>query len=158
MVIANRNHKIVVTQSACGVCVCVWGWVGVGGWWWWWWVGGGWGGGGGGGGGGLVVVVGGIILQALKRFQVIPLQNSLLEWVAFRFMSLTQWGRLTHIIVTKSLVQIMDYCLFGPMPLYEPMLHYCQLDPQEHTSVKLYSKFKYLCLGNVGYLVAASTC
>ena len=42
-----------------------------------------------------------------------------------------------------SLVQIVACRLFGAEPLSERMLYYCQLDPQEQISVKLFSKFKY---------------
>ena len=66
-----------------------------------------------------------------------------------------------------SLVQIMAYHLFSTEPLSEPMLYYCQLGPQEQTSVKLHWKFKHFhskkciwkcCLGNVGHFVSASMC
>ena len=43
----------------------------------------------------------------------------------------------------SSLVQIMDCRLDGTKPLSEPMLTYCQLEPREHISMKLYLKFKY---------------
>ena len=50
-----------------------------------------------------------------------------------------------------SLVQIMACRLFGAKTLSQPMLYYCQLDPYEQTSVKLYSKFKHFhsrkCIG-----------
>ena len=64
-----------------------------------------------------------------------------------------------------SLVQMMACHLIGAKPLSEPMLYYCQLDPQEQTSVKLYSKFKYFHSGkciwkcyleNVSHFVSAS--
>ena len=32
--------------------------------------------------------------------------------------------------------------LFGAMPLPEPMVKYCQLDPSEHISIKFHLKFK----------------
>ena len=66
-----------------------------------------------------------------------------------------------------SLVQIMACHLFSTKPLSEPMLHYCQLGPQEQTSVKLYWKFKHFrsknciwkcCLENIGHFVSASMC
>ena len=45
-------------------------------------------------------------------------------------------------IHVPTLLQIMACHLFGAKPLSEPMLPYCQLDPKEHISVKLYLKFK----------------
>ena len=41
-----------------------------------------------------------------------------------------------------TLVQIMVCRLIGAKPSYEPMLPYCQLDPEEYISVKFYLKFK----------------
>ena len=41
-------------------------------------------------------------------------------------------------------VQVMACHLFGAKPLPEPMLAYCQLDPQEQTSVKFQPKYKIL--------------
>ena len=38
----------------------------------------------------------------------------------------------------------MACCIFSAMPLSEPMLPYCKLDPREHVSMKFYSKFKSL--------------
>ena len=67
-----------------------------------------------------------------------------------------------------TLVQIMACLLFGDNPLSEPMMVYCQLDPEEHISMKLYLKFKsfYLqkCIWkcrlqkNVGHFVSAPMC
>ena len=65
----------------------------------------------------------------------------------------------------QSLVQIMVCLVFDTKPLSEPMLYYCQLDPGEQISVKLYSKFEHFhsrkcvwkChLKNVGRFVSAS--
>ena len=42
----------------------------------------------------------------------------------------------------SALAQIMACCLFCVKPLPEPTLAYCQLDPQEQTSVKFSSKYK----------------
>ena len=42
----------------------------------------------------------------------------------------------------SALVQIMACRLLGTNPLSKPMLGYCQLDPQEQTSVKFQSKYK----------------
>ena len=39
----------------------------------------------------------------------------------------------------STLVQVMACRLFGAKPLPEPMLTFCQLDPQEQTSVKFES-------------------
>ena len=39
--------------------------------------------------------------------------------------------------IRSALVQIMACRLFGAKPLSKPMVGYCQLDPQEQTSVKL---------------------
>ena len=36
----------------------------------------------------------------------------------------------------SALVQVMACPLFGAKPLPEPMLIYCQLDPEKQTSVK----------------------
>ena len=47
---------------------------------------------------------------------------------------------LQHSIPT--LVQIMACRLYSVKPLSKPMLPYCQLDPEEHISVKFYLKFK----------------
>ena len=44
----------------------------------------------------------------------------------------------------SALVQIMAYRLVGAKPLSEPMLPYCQSDPEEHITMKFYLKFKYL--------------
>ena len=41
-----------------------------------------------------------------------------------------------------TIVQIMACRLFGTKPLSEPMLPYCQLDPNEHILVKFYQDFK----------------
>ena len=38
----------------------------------------------------------------------------------------------------------MAWCLLGTKPLPEPMLTYCQVDPQKHISVKSYLKFKHI--------------
>ena len=40
-----------------------------------------------------------------------------------------------------TLVQIMACHLFSAKPLSDPMLPYCQLNPEEHLSVKTYLKF-----------------
>ena len=45
--------------------------------------------------------------------------------------SLLRWGRLSHICIRLTLVQIMACRLFGAKPLSEPMLTYCQLNTQE---------------------------
>ena len=37
--------------------------------------------------------------------------------------------------IGSALVHTMAYRLFGAKPLSEPMLDYCQMDPQEQTSV-----------------------
>ena len=42
----------------------------------------------------------------------------------------------------SALVQKMGCRLFGAKPLSKPELGYCQLDPEEQTSVKLWSKYK----------------
>ena len=42
----------------------------------------------------------------------------------------------------SALVQIMACHLFGAKPLSDPMLTYCQFDPQEYTSVKFESKYQ----------------
>ena len=42
----------------------------------------------------------------------------------------------------SALVQVMACHLFGTKPLPEPILTYCQLDPEEQTSVKIESKYK----------------
>ena len=42
----------------------------------------------------------------------------------------------------QALVQVMACRLFGAKSLPEPMLTYCQLDPQEQISVKFHSKYK----------------
>ena len=39
-------------------------------------------------------------------------------------------------LIGSALVQVMACRLFGDKPLPEPMLEYCQLDPNEQTSVK----------------------
>ena len=44
--------------------------------------------------------------------------------------------------IGSALIQVMACRLFGAKPLPEPMLAYCQLDPQEQTSVKLESKYE----------------
>ena len=56
------------------------------------------------------------------------------------------WCRRTW----QSLVDEMAWCLFGAKPLPEPMVAYCQIDPQEHTSMKSESKyfFAFLNLDN----------
>ena len=41
---------------------------------------------------------------------------------------------------------LMAWRLDGAKPLAEPMLTYCQLDPKEHISMKLYLKFEYFHL------------
>ena len=43
--------------------------------------------------------------------------------------------------IRSTLFHIMVCRLFGAKPLSEPMLGYCQVDPQEQTSVKFISKF-----------------
>ena len=67
----------------------------------------------------------------------------------------------------SALVQVMACRLFGAKPLPEPMFTFCQLDHQEHTSVKFESKYKtfnsrkciWKCrLRNCGHLVSASVC
>ena len=84
-----------------------------------------------------------------------------------RLQILTHWGRVTHICVDKSLVQIMACRLIGAKPLSEPMLDYCQLDPCEHISMKILSKYNnfhwwkctWKCrLRNGVHLVPASIC
>ena len=42
----------------------------------------------------------------------------------------------------SALVQVMACHLFGVKPLHKPMLTYCQLNPQEQTSVKFESTYK----------------
>ena len=48
-----------------------------------------------------------------------------------------------------ALIQIMACRLFGAMPLSEPMLEFCELDPWEQISVKSYSKFIHFHSQNV---------
>ena len=48
--------------------------------------------------------------------------------------------------IGSSVVQVMACRLFGAISLPEPMLSYRQLDPWQQTSVKFYSKFKYIHL------------
>ena len=65
------------------------------------------------------------------------------------------------------LVKIMACLLFSTKPLSEPMLSYCQLDPEEHISVIFYLKFEcfhsWKCMWkcrllNCGHFVSASMC
>ena len=58
------------------------------------------------------------------------------------FNSLRLSDAYMHQYNIPPLLQIMAWHLFGAKPLSEPMLPYCQLDPKEHISVKLYLKFK----------------
>ena len=67
----------------------------------------------------------------------------------------------------SSLVQILACRVIGAKPLSEPILYYCQLDPKEQTSVKLYSNLRHFhsgkrtwkCrVGNVGHFVSAAMC
>ena len=44
--------------------------------------------------------------------------------------------------IGSALVQIMACRLFGAKPLSKSMLHYCQMDPSEQTTVKFSSKFQ----------------
>ena len=46
-----------------------------------------------------------------------------------------------------SLVQIMVCHLFGAKPLSKPMLEYCQLNPWEQTSVKIYHCNFFVLIG-----------
>ena len=50
-----------------------------------------------------------------------------------------------------SLVQIVACRLFGDNPLSEPMMTYCQLDPEEYSSIKSYLQFRsfysWKCIG-----------
>ena len=64
---------------------------------------------------------------------------------AWVFPSLTHWGRLMHIRVSKTptLLQIMACRLFGAKPLSESVLPYHQLDPEEHISVKFYHDLSF---------------
>ena len=45
--------------------------------------------------------------------------------------------------IGSALVQRMACRLFGAEPLSKPMLGYCQLNPQEHISVKFQSKYNF---------------
>ena len=52
---------------------------------------------------------------------------------------LTHWGQVMHICVSKLNIIGLDN---GLSPLSEPMMLYCQLDPEEHISMEFYLKFK----------------
>ena len=56
---------------------------------------------------------------------------------------LTHWDWVTHTCVSKlsSLVQIMARRLFIAKPLFEPMIMYCQYDPNDYISMKYHLKF-----------------
>ena len=83
--------------------------------------------------------------------------------------TLTHWGRVTHICAGKLIIIGSDKAcrLIGAKPLSEPMLDCCQLDPCEHISMKIYSKYSnfhwrictWKCrLRNGAHLVSASVC
>ena len=64
----------------------------------------------------------------------------------FVFMLLSTWAESRgHRVILRrpTLVQIMACRLVDTMPLSEPMLEYCQLDPWEQISVKFYQKLKH---------------
>ena len=48
-----------------------------------------------------------------------------------------------HHQTQPSLLQIMVCRLFSAKPIFEPMFTYCQWDPKEQNSVKLWSKFEH---------------
>ena len=59
----------------------------------------------------------------------------------------THWDRLTHRgdaymrnWTGSTLVQVMACRLLGAKPLPEPVVTYCQLDPQEQTSVNFFNR------------------
>ena len=67
-----------------------------------------------------------------------------------------------HQWIWWAVVQIMAHRLFGAEPLSKPVLGYCQLDPQEQTSMIFESKYKAFhsrkciwkhCLRNGGHFV-----
>ena len=50
--------------------------------------------------------------------------------------------------IGSALVKIMACRLFGAKPLSKPLLGYCQLDPEEQTSVKSYQNSKFFVQEN----------
>ena len=69
---------------------------------------------------------------------------------------LTHWGRVKHICIITTLLQIMACRLFGAKPLSEAMMPYCQLDTKVHFHSRKYT-WK-CCLQKGGHLVLASMC
>ena len=64
------------------------------------------------------------------------MESNLMNFVVCR-CPLSQWGRVTHIYVNE-----LCHHWFSDNPLPEPMMDYCQLDHQEHISMKFYLRFK----------------
>ena len=59
------------------------------------------------------------------------------------FLNSLRWGDAYMCYRTGSaLVQVFAYHLVSTKPLPEPELTHCELNPEEHTSMKFYSKFK----------------
>ena len=89
------------------------------------------------------------------------------SWVPSSVNSLRQSEAYMHWSPRSSLVQIMACRLFGAKPLSKPMLGYCQLYPQEQTSVKFLPQLihfhSWKCiwkcrLQNDSHFVSASMC
>ena len=104
-------------------------------------------------------------IKLLMHFEISTVQAFKCEWKTNFMPHFT--ARLTTYSSqpSPSLVQLMACRLIDPKPLSEPMLYYCQLDPQGQTFRKSYSEFKHFHSGkciwkcrleNVGHLVSAS--
>ena len=77
---------------------------------------------------------------AVKPDYLCQFQNC--PWSFICSQTLTQWGQVTHICVSK--LTIIGWHLVGAKPLSEPMLEYCRLDPWEQTSVQSLKPNRYL--------------
>ena len=84
------------------------------------------------------------ILLLKANYNLVELSKSLIFFI-FAYIDLvpvSSWSSLInsltwHQISWSSLVQVMVHCLSGPKPLLEPLLTYCQLNPQEQASMKI---------------------
>ena len=106
-----------------------------------------------------------ILIEILKfSFKKMRLKVSSGKWRPYclGLNVLSHWGRVMHICISKVIHHWFRWWLIACSALY-----HCQLDPKEHTSIKLCPKFKHFhsreCIWKCrpkkfGHTVATSTC
>ena len=101
-------------------------------------------------------------VNILNRVQISTWQLKSMLFNSLWPSNMIWWHRPWSALV---LAMMMMYCLFGMMPLPDQMLTYCQLYPEEHSSIQFYWNLKSFhsrkciwkwCLWNCMLFVQAS--